>query len=112
MTVAEFRNRFVEFANVSDEKIQMFLDDATSQVNPKCGNSELMIAYLTAHLLTLSLRTDSGISSPLKEVTNKTVEGVSIGYATSSQDNSGYGSTSYGQRYMQLKKGCISILVG
>ena len=109
-TPTEFKLRFPEFDSILDARIQLFIDDATATVNTNCPNSNLMICYLTAHLLVGSIGTDAGNVTPIKEIASESVGDVSRSFggasSTSSNDNF-YNSTAYGQRYLDLRKNCI-----
>lgn len=110
VTPASIKLRFPEFNLGSDERIQLFIDDATQTVNPDCFNSDLMISYLTAHLLTIANITASGQNSNISPVASESVEGVSTSYSVSGSNSNSdifYNSTAYGQRYLDFKSSCI-----
>lgn len=110
VTPADIKLRFPEFAAIDDALIQLFIDDATATVNAKCPNSDLMISYLTAHLLAGSILTSAGDNVPIKSIASEAVGDVSRSYSgttsTSSNDNF-YTGTAYGVRYLDLRKNCI-----
>ncbi len=116
ITTAEFKVRFPEFVASDDTRVQLFIDDATATVNSNCLNSDLMIAYLSAHLLVGGTRTLTGDSLPIKAVASQSVGDVSVSYTTASSDTASvdfYTSTAYGARYLNLKGNCIgSPLIG
>lgn len=106
VTPASFKTRFPEFDSVADARIEFFIEDAEATINSKCPNYDLMVAYLTAHLITLADKTDSGDTSTNKSVSSESVGDVSVSY--SDGDNvEPYYSTAYGQRYLNLRKNCI-----
>jgi hypothetical protein len=108
VTPADIKLRFPEFNSVDDAKIQLFIDDATATTNSKCPNYDLMVSYLTAHLLTLATKTDSDDSSTTKPVVSESVGDVSVSYGgTAGKANDSFYSTAYGQRYLDLRKNCI-----
>ena len=110
VTPADIKLRFPEFATVDDARIQLFIDDATDTVNTKCHNSDLMVAYLTAHLLTLGTQTEAGDTTPIQTIASESVGDVSrsFGGTTSASSNDNfYTGTSYGMRYLDLRKNCI-----
>ena len=107
-TPANFKIRFPEFEGEDDARIQLFIDDATALVNECCPNSDLMITYLTSHLLTLANQTANGDTSTTKPVASKSVGDVSVSYGGTAGDASdSYYSTAYGQRYIDLRGNCI-----
>ena len=119
-TPTNFRVRFPEFDEPTypDERVQLFIDDATALVNPKCPNVDLMISYLTAHLLTMGTLTAhlltmgtltaGGNTSTFKGVASESVGDVSVSYSSGSGDaEDDFYKTSYGQRYLDLRKNCI-----
>lgn len=110
VTPATFRARFPEFEDDTtypDERIELFIDDAEATINSQCPNYDLMVSYLTAHLLTISTQTDSGNSSTIKSKASESVGDVSVSYNANSKGNNPFYSTAYGQRYMDLKANCI-----
>ena len=112
VTPADIKTRFPEFVDVDDNRIQLFIDDATATatVNTKCPNSDLMIAYLTAHLLTLGTQTEAGDTTPIQTIASESVGDVSrsFGGTTSASSNDNfYTGTAYGMRYLDLRKNCI-----
>ena len=106
MTALEFRARFPEFANTSDTTIDIYIQDAEIMViESRWGQLFKMgVAYLSAHYLSLALKSANGKSGAVNQVASKSVEGVSVSYTTSqgtiTEDY--YQSTIYGQRYLNL----------
>ena len=82
VTPTTFKIRFPEFETTTDIRIQLFLDDSATQISEsKFGISyDLAISYLTAHYLSLSIKTDAGSSGSIGDVASKSVEGVSVSY--------------------------------
>lgn len=104
MTPALIKSYFPEFVSLSDAFIQLYIDQAILSVNVNIwGNkSELGVAYLTAHLLTIIGRGGTGAAGP---VTQESVGDLSRSYAQVSIPNvNEYGLTSYGQEYFRLRK--------
>ena len=105
---SDFKARFTEFNSVDDARIDLFIEDAYLQVGSTWGKlQDLGVLYLSAHLLTLATKSASGISSAVDTVASKSVEGVSISYATQSPTNDKqayYMTTTYGQRFLELSK--------
>lgn len=68
------------------------------------------LAYLTAHLMTLSISRGGEIAGPL---TSETVGATSASYGTSGLTEEEMGSTGYGQMFVSLRRGVVySPLVG
>ena len=109
--LTDFRTRFPEFDEPTypDVRVQLFIDDATATVNTTCPNSDLMICYLVAHLLTVGTQSANGDSETIKSVASQSVGDVSISYGGASGDNprDNFYSTTYGQRFLDLRKNCI-----
>ena len=110
VTPADIKIRFPEFVAIDDARIQLFIDDAIVTVNTKCPNSDLMITYLTAHLLTLGTQTEAGDTTPIQNIASESVGDVSRsfgGTASASSNDNFYTGTAYGMRYLDLRKNCI-----
>jgi len=104
VTSLNFKTRFPEFTSETDERVEFFITDAYLEVDTSWGTlQDIGVSYLTAHLLALSNKSLTS-SSSIGQVASKSVEGVSISYATNANDSTYLSSTSYGQRYLQLKK--------
>lgn len=106
-TLAEFRTRFPEFGSTTDDRINLFLGDSEILIPTSWGDiRDLGIYYLTAHNLAVATKTATGNTAGVQGVQSKSVEGVSVTYqsTTISEDNIYYASTSYGKRYLELKK--------
>jgi len=104
-----FKNRFNEFDLVSDIKIQIFIDEATTILNKLFWGKkyDLGLGYLSAHFLTLSNQTNTGNVEAAGAVTSKAVDGVSVTLGIpvgENQSEAFYSSTVYGQRYLTLRK--------
>lgn len=110
-TPTDFRVRFPEFDEPTypDARVQLFIEDATATVSTKCPNSELMICYLTAHLLTVGNQSAAGDGGTIKPLASESVGDVSVSYGGASGDNprDNFYSTIYGQRFLDLRKNCI-----
>lgn len=108
VTTSTFKIRFPEFESQDNARVQLFLDDAATQVSKtKFGTSyDLAIFYLIAHYLSLSEKSANGSSGNVGAVASKSVEGVSVSYnqaTANTQCESYYITTSYGQRYLEIK---------
>ena len=110
-TPTDFRLRFPEFDEPTypDARVQLFIEDATATVNTNCPNSDLMICYLTAHLLKVGTQSADGDSGTIKSVASESVGDVSMSYGGASGDNpsDNFYGTIYGQRFLDLRKNCI-----
>lgn len=107
--VASFKVRFPEFGSVDDARVQFFIDDSVEILNEHYWSCkyDLGLYYHTAHILSLSSKTDSGLSGSSSMVSSKSVDGTSISYSTPSikgQSDAYYSSTQYGQRYLSLRE--------
>lgn len=106
ITPDDVRTRFPEFTELSDEMIQMYLDDAYLEVNEARANIyyDLMIYYLVAHYLALSLSATSGQNRGTGVVSNMSVGDTSIGFSSITPDGNMdfyYQQTQYGIRYLK-----------
>lgn len=106
---ATFKIRFPEFDSVLDARIQLFIDDAELILNEVYWGEkfDLGTSYYVAHELTRGTKTEAGSSLSSGLVASKAVDGVSISYTnkTPTADDEGYyASTSYGQKYLALRK--------
>jgi len=106
--IADFKAKFPEF---DTSKVDDYF--ATSEDDYQCyfgaiyqednGCNDLAILMLQAHLFTINNK--SGTSS-VKDAVSKSVDGVSVSFATPASTNSNdlfFSSTKYGQRYLQLR---------
>ena len=90
-----------EFNDTPIDRLNSIINIATPLVNFGDDNTKnLAIAYLSAHMLTISLRGGSGISGP---VTSETEGNLSRSYGYSN-NSSLYSSTSYGIEFERLAK--------
>jgi hypothetical protein len=108
MTPAQFKDRFAEFATVSDSRIQLFLDEAALSVNVSLWGikADLGQAYLAAHLLTIDKRGGSGAAGM---VTSEKVGDLSRNYAapnTGALDPT-LSATSYGIEFLRLRRSIL-----
>lgn len=116
-SVAEFQERFEEFCEVDDTRVQMFLDDvALIMGSPARWLSFYKTAqlYYAAHFLAVSEQTESGaigITAPAKkqEVDDVLIESA-IGLVQPSFDE--LLSTAYGKRVIFYRKICFTGLYG
>jgi hypothetical protein len=111
ITADSFKLRFGNFACYTDEKIQVFIDEAVLILNEIWWGDKynLGLNYLTAHLLSLSVKEESASNKAVATsgpISSKSVDGVSVSFSSYSpqdEDDAFYMSTTYGQRYLQLR---------
>ena len=108
-SVAQFQERFPEFCDVNDTRVQMFLDDAALLMkSPDKWLSFYDVAhsYHAAHFLVVAEATemgDSGILAPVKEQeVDDVVIKNAIGDVEVTFDD--LYSTSYGKRYVSYRR--------
>lgn len=106
---ALFKVRFPEWVSVADATIQMWIDDAVTILNESHWGTkyDLGLYYLSAHFLALGETSAVGDGASVNGVSSRGVDGTSIGYnvlAPENQSDAYYASTTYGQRYLHLKK--------
>lgn len=104
-----FKIRFPEFIGQTDERIQIFIDDAIIVINENFWGEKynLGLNYLTAHYLVSAIKSEAGSSGSIGGISGKSVDGVSVSYAKVQIKDSAedfVASTIYGQRYLTLKK--------
>lgn len=109
ITPTSFKVRFPEFAAVADARIQLFIDDSVLSLNEVVWGTkyDLGLDYLTAHYLVLGEKSSAGNTGSNNETSSQAVDGTSVSYNTAPVDSiadSYYTSTSYGQRYLALRK--------
>jgi len=111
MTVADFRDRFPEFSDVTsypDATIQLNIDDASLEVTSLFGiYEEVALAYLSAHFLVTSNEATSGDVTGKGGIASEAVDGVSVSYANAvidTQSEQFLISTIYGQRFLRYKQ--------
>ena len=115
MTIAEVISDIApEFDNEDPARIDRFIGYAESQVssNEFLTKYDLAVAYLTAHVLSLSGRNDTeGTNGNAGNITQKKEGDLSLSFALpSALNNSQDGtlmSTSYGLEYLRLRDMCI-----
>lgn len=108
-TVANFNIRFPEFCDIDDDRIQLFLDDAALLM----ADSEKWLdfydvahAYFTAHLLAISMSSESGDVGALAPVRKQEVDDVMIESAVSDThpNMDELLTTVYGKRYWSYRR--------
>ncbi len=106
--IDDFKTKFPEFdATIVDTYFASSEDDyqcyfgAVYQGTGDCNDQAILM--LQAHLFVINDKTGT---SSLKDTVSKSVDGVSVSFATpatTSQNDMFFMSTKYGQRYMQLR---------
>ena len=113
VSVETFLTRYPEFKGVDKARIKTVLADAAPQISAKqWGNLyEQGVCALAAHFLALSGADDvdgQGSGQPALSVSGMSADGLSISYGSGNAGLSGefgtYDSTSYGQRYLELRR--------
>lgn len=105
--VTGFRARFPEFTIpiASDVRVQLFLDDATMQINPNAwgAKTDLGIYYLAAHMLAIDNATGF-TGGTFGAVTSESVGQVSRSYGSGGYSSGAaeFGATKYGVSYYRL----------
>lgn len=105
ITPAAVKDRFPEFSAVEDSAIQLQIDVATIMLDdisyPKYIN--MLMLYLTAHILQLSIETSQLSFSSMGAVTSATEGDLSVSYAATAASSTLFweniNSTKYGQQY-------------
>lgn len=109
IAAADFKIRFPEFGTEIDERIELFISDSGIIINEVywAEKYNLGLYYLTAHYIALANKSAAGSTQSVGAIASKSVEGVSVAYAKHIPDNQSdayYDSTSYGQRYLAMRK--------
>lgn len=106
---ASFKVRFPEFSAESDSRIQVFIDDSVVLLNSVYWGTkyDLGLYYLTAHYLALANKSEAGSITSNGQISSRSVDGASVGYShptPANESDAYYASTSYGQRYLALRR--------
>lgn len=112
MTPAEFKTRFPEFASETDQRVQLFIDDAEPLFDEERWGDlyQAGVAYFVAHELTMAnLQTAQGGSA--KATANDTLS-KKVGEVQTAKDASllnkqadnPYLRTLYGQKYLAYRR--------
>ena len=109
ITAAEFKIRFPEFVSETDERIELFIADSELILNESYWGIkyDIGLCYLTAHYLVLAKKSEAGSITAKGAVTSRTVDGSSVSYnqvMPTDVNESYYAYTTYGQRYLALRK--------
>jgi len=107
VSASGFKARFSEFSAVSDETVEIYLDDAAEFVNTSAWGDRADVGtyYLAAHLYsTANSATNGGGAGGL--VSEKRLGPGAVKYAVPSGigfSEYGLGSTPYGQRFLAMQ---------
>lgn len=108
VTPATVKLRFLEFANIADSRIQIFIDKALlflDQGRAGVYYNEL-ISLLTAHYLALSQKTESGNNASVGITSSMSEGDTSIGFTSLTPTNNTqfyYQQTPYGVEFLSFK---------
>jgi len=116
-TIVDFRTRFPEFVDSTDERIQLFIDDATLlMASPTrwLDFYDIALCYHAAHLLYVGNYTATGDGNVLGPVRKQEVDDVIIEQAVNgvTPTQSDLFSTVYGKRYYQYQRLCFTGIYG
>ena len=111
LTPADVKLRFPEFNTVDDSLIQIYIDDAYLEVDKaRAGRYyELILYYLIAHYIALSLAGSSGQNRGTGVVSSMSVGDTSIGFSAIQTDSNAdfyYQQTTYGLRFLRYQTFC------
>lgn len=109
---AAFDARFPDFNSaISDKYFDIALNEYECYYSNSCPNdgcNDAAVLQAIAHLITMDSKTSS---SAIKDKTSQSADGVAVAFQGNYGDNPSdnqlfWGSTKYGQRFLQLTKGC------
>ena len=116
--LAAFKVRFPEFASTSDERIQLFADEA-ELIMWEDGDRwldfyDVANQYLVAHLLAIGNIQASGDVGVLSPVSKQEVDDVIVESAVGNRPYTAdmLSSTSYGNQYMMYRRMCFAGIYG
>ena len=110
MTALEiFRMIASEFASMTDEDVQKWLDLAAEFIDQETFGDKYdsAVAYYAAHLI--KVESGNGTAGAIEE---KKVGDLRIKYHQGNEALMGFNTTSYGQQYLVIQKGCVVPIVG
>lgn len=108
VTPTDIKNRYPEFADIPDARIQIFIDDAVVCVNEQRAGIyyDKLISLLTAHMLALALQTEQGINKGTGMVGSMSEGDTSISFSSPSSTSTAdyyYQQTAYGIEYLSYR---------
>lgn len=107
VTPSDFKNKYLEFVNVADSRVQLFIDEATLEVD-ECRAGDfysLLLKSLTAHKLALNINTSNGSSGSTGLIGGMSEGDTSVNFGTlapTSDSQFYYQQTSYGIEYLSF----------
>ena len=105
-TVDDVRAVAPELSTVQDSTIELFIGEATGDLNPRYFRDKLdrAIKYLAAHMS----YTNSGISKDVtgSEISSKKVGDLAVSYKTSSKGENPLMATRWGKEYLRIRRSC------
>ena len=115
--VQDIHDRFPEFAEVPDERIQVFIEDAALLMeSPErwLDFYDVAQAYMVAHLLYKGISLESGDANAMYPVERQEVDDVSVEYAVKKLDPKAEDlySTSYGKTFIMYRRICFTGIYG
>lgn len=107
--VVSFHTRFPEFCEVDDARVQLFLDDAAllmDSPNKWLDFYNVAHEYFAAHLITVSLSSETGDSGALAPIRKQEVDDVMIEQAVADvhPNMDELLTTVYGKRYWLYRR--------
>jgi len=107
--VANFNLRFPEFCEVDDDRIQLFLDDAAllmDSPNKWLDFYDVAHVYFAAHLITVSMSSETGDTGALAPIRKQEVDDVMIEQAVADvhPNMDELLTTVYGKRYWGYRR--------
>ena len=107
--VANFHIRFPEFCDIDDARVQLFLDDAAllmDSPNKWLDFYDVAHAYFAAHLITVSMSSETGDTGALAPIRKQEVDDVTIEQAVADvhPNMDELLTTVYGKRYWSYRR--------
>lgn len=108
VTATTIKAMFPQFVLLDNSYILLYINTAEQIIcSAVFGNKyDIALSFLTAHFLLLSI--NQGNSGELKKVKVDTLEREYEVSKNSNRNGNGFGSTSYGQQYLAIKKSLIN----
>lgn len=107
----KFKLRFPEFEDLPTERFELFLEDARLEMGLDesrwLGFYDVAQAYLVAHMLFISEKSEDGDGGVVLPVRRKEVDDVVVEHAVGRSVEGNfdqYASTTYGQKYTHYRR--------
>lgn len=106
ITNADVIARFPEFTDTDTDLIDLAIAEAGRNVDDTWieDDRDNALKFLTAHILAIGGHGGSGLSGARGVVTSERLGDAATTYADTSDDASGYLSTSYGREFARLRQ--------